>query len=259
MQYGLVVDIETTSYLTKRTKYIDDNGREIPKSLIPAGSEYLYRQEEVLADHSDILSFGYLRVNLEDNTIFDAGVLYFYKPEFRVESEAQNTHGLKREFLQQFEDQFEENLAMMEALITNAVIIGKNSDRFDIPFISLFLQKHRGNGTLYNFINSLGMKNYDKKKLVLVNETSSYDVEVKFAPIYRGLMKQVHNIELSERKRGSLTDYLDIIDPDRAQVKAVLAEAAQFMRDDYEVKAHDAFYDVAATWYVYKFCKQIGL
>ena len=261
MRYGIVLDIETTSYLAKQTRYYDDNGKEVPASLVPADRRHLYRTEDGLADYADILSVGYLRVDLEDMKIFDAGTLYFYQPQFNVESKAQEVHGLKREFLEQFEDQFQDNLAMLEALITNSVIIGKNSDVFDIPFISLFLQKHRpgGGGTLYSFINTLGMKDYNGRKLRLENQSESYDVQSKFAPVYRQLMKQVHGIELSGQKKGSLTDYLDLIDPTREQVEEVLKEAEQFMRDTYEAKAHDAFYDVVATWCVYKFCKQIGL
>ena len=156
MRNGIVVDIETTGYLNFDTR--------------PDGST-------VLSDKSEILSVGYLRVDLDTNRIFDAGVLYFYKPYFEIENQAQSVHHLQRSFLEQFEDKFEENLAMLETLLINTVIIGKNSNAFDIPFIEEFLTKHRGSPTLYSYINSLGMKNYEKRKLTLENNGKYAGVE----------------------------------------------------------------------------------
>lgn len=239
MRNALVVDIETTGYLAYENKVI--NGMT----------------ESVLADRSEILSIGYLRVDLDTSTIFDAGVLYFYKPYFEVESNAQNIHKLQRSFLQQFEDQFEDNLCMLESLLYNTVIIGKNSDSFDIPFIDAFLRKHRGTMPLFSYINTLKMKRYDESRLVLTTDTTTYDVQSTFAPLYRQLMLQVRGVELSNRKKGTLTEYLDLLDPNREGVNTLLDRVRSLTTAEFVSSAHDAMFDACATWYVYCFLQRV--
>ena len=239
MRNAIVVDIETTGYLKKDEKYID--------------GELTY----VLSDKSEILSVGYIRVDLDTERIFDAGVLYFYKPYFEIENQAQSVHGLQRSFLEQFEDQFDDNLAMLETLLYNTVIIGKNSDAFDVPFLDAFLLKHRGPTPLYSYINLLKMKNYEGGRLVLKNETTAVDVQTSFAPLYRRLMHDVKGVELSSRKKGTLTEYLDLLDPDRVSVNSLVKEVKELTSDEFVASAHDAMYDACATWLVYVFLQKV--
>lgn len=261
MKNGIVIDIETTGYKKMKTIYYNAAGDRLSDAeadAIPIEQRYLYHQEEVLDDSAEILSVGYIRVDLDTNRIFGAGVLYFYKPYFQVENKAQETHHLQRSFLEQYEDKFQENLAQLESLLINAIIIGKNSDSFDIPFIDAFLKKHRGELPLYAYINSQGMKDYDKKKLKLVNYASSYDVQTKFAPIYRGLMLKVNGVELSSQKKGSLEDYITLLDSDREDTNSIVNEVRSITNDEFVASAHDAMYDVVMTFVVYKFLQRIA-
>ena len=239
MRNALVVDIETTGYLDYDTRMIDGY------------------PEQILSDRSEILSVGYLRVDLDTNKIFDAGVLYFYKPYFQVESQAQKIHGLQRSFLEQYEDQFDDNLAMLEALLYDTEIIGKNSNSFDVPFLDAFLIKHRGKTPLFSYINLLKMKRYDGSRLVLTSSTTTYDVQNTFAPLYRKLMKQFYNVDLSNRKKGTLTDYLNLLDPDRSGVNALVEQVRRLTSAEFVAGAHDAMFDACATWYTYCFLQRV--
>ena len=238
MRYGVIVDIETTGYLRKKNRYVYADGSVIPDeelSKIPIEQRYMYSSYEVLEDSSEILSVGYAKMDLDTMQVFDAGVLYFYKPYFQVESSAQDVHHLQRSFLQQFEDSFDDNLATLEAMLINAVIIGKNSN-----------------------INTQNMKNYDKKKLILSNEAIPYDVQTKFAPIYRGLMEKVKGVILSDKKKGSLEDYIHLLDEDKRKTLAVVEEFKALTSDQFEVREHDALYDVAMTTVVFRFLQKIA-
>lgn len=261
MKYGVVIDIETTGYKKMKTAVYNAEGKKMTDAevaAIPPEDRYLYVHKDLLDDSAEIISVGYLRVDLDTDRIFDAGVLYFYQPYFQIENDAQKIHKLQRSFLEQYEDQFQSNLALLESMLIDAVIIGKNSDSFDIPFIEEFLKKHRGTMSLYSYINSQKMKNYDKKNLVLTNEATSYDVQTKFAPLYRALMKQVHGVELSERKKGTLTDYIELLDPQRKDVNALLEEVRAITSAEFVASAHDAMYDVIMTYVVFKFLQAVA-
>lgn len=91
----------------------------------------------------NILEVGYIRVNNKCE-ILGHDTLFFYKPEYQIESPAQEIHHLKRNFLEQYEKEFYKNLAVLYTLMSNGLIVGKNSDRFDIPFIQEFLRRNMG-------------------------------------------------------------------------------------------------------------------
>ena len=198
-----VVDIETTGFLNYD---MDALGNPI------------------LSDTCEILSVGYIVIEdsridteLEDelqdplNEILGSGVLYFYKPYFKVEA-TQHITGLTRDFLQQYEGDFEKNLAALETLITNTCIVGKNSDAFDIKVLQGFLNKHKGTVRTIQLPSLLGMKNYAGKRFVLEDTTTSIDVQKYFAPIYRNLYEDRYGIALGKQKKGSLSEYIDLLE-----------------------------------------------
>lgn len=261
MRYAIVLDIETTGfksfesriYSVHNTAVLERPLRNLKKA--PAGYETQpdERRIDVLSDSCEVLSVGYIRIDLEEDRIFDAGILYFYRPEFKIENEAQKIHGLTREFLKQYEDKFQENLNLLESLLINSMIIGKNSEYFDIPVIEGFLQKHRGYYPLYTYVNMQGMKNYDKKKLYIVNESSSYDVQTRFAPLYRALMQKVKGVTLPGNKKGKLTDYIALLDPEGKYTQAVVDEVRGLTSGEFVESAHDAMYDAAMTLVAFRF------
>ena len=224
--FGIVIDIETTGL----PEYNIENG------------------VRTNADHCEILSFGYIRTEMSTNRIFDAGILYFYKPYFNIESEAQKVHHLTRDFLKQYEQDFDKNLAKMEMLITNSALIGKNSDSFDIPFITAFLRKHSGFPDIVpTFINS--------DKNVMFAENVCFDTQQLFAPYYRKIMAQ-RGVELSPRKRGRLEEYIEALCV-QATVDSLYAEISDTVGSSPVATYHDALYDACSTYIVYEVLRKI--
>lgn len=93
------------------------------------------------SNSDQILECACIRYN-DNFDILNTADLFFYKPEFCVESSAQRIHHLQREFLEKFEDDFDKNLATMYSMLYNTILVGKNSKRFDIPFIHDFIYQH---------------------------------------------------------------------------------------------------------------------
>lgn len=131
----------------------------------------------------DILSFGFVRLD-EKYNILQQGTLYFYKPEFKIEK-AQHVHHLTREFLSQFEDEFENNLAMMWAILHDSNVLGKNSKAFDMPFISNFIS---------NYAPSLGapvpkahvdIQDYVKREFQEKFKTTKYGTLGQYKDMYK--------------------------------------------------------------------------
>jgi len=206
-----VIDIETTGYL----KYLDTFGRLDPSS--------------------QILSVGYINIDSESLNIIDAGVLYFYRPEFDVEA-AQHVHHLTREFLSKYEKDFDENIAKLEALVTDRTLIGKNSNAFDLKFIIGFLK------TWGNFNEMAGPL-----------PESTVDMQEIFSPLYRKLYYQKYNVQLSGRVKGKLEEYVRLLDPNGVALAAVLKDIKKYTEIN-DCNPHDALYDAAMTYLVYGAC-----
>ncbi len=222
---GLVLDIETTGYRR-------------------------YQPNGFLMDSSEILEFAYLRVDTESAEIYDHGVLYFYKPYFEVESEAQATHGLTREFLEKYEKQFDMNLVKMNSLMQKTCVIGKNSDGFDIPFIWDFIAKHSNNQLNFEWVmnkstvKSNGVKAYYDPKLY------SVDIQSIFAPTWRSIVKS-QGRSISSQKKGTLSDYVEALNL-YDEVEKLYAP----LEKDRVGKQHTALYDVCMTYEVWLECKR---
>lgn len=220
----------------------------------------------------DILEVAYAFVDTDDMLIHKHGVLYFYKPEFDVESSAQEIHGLQRSFLEKYGDQFNDNLIALSALMTNATILGKNSERFDIPFINRFIEKYRGQ--LYDvekITMYAEMKNYDKTGNIFhENYVQSIDLQKIYAPIFR--LKQYYSklgrlddlvnnrvpkrewsgLHFDERKRGKLQEYVDLTPGARDMIESVYSG----LEKDRETREHGALYDVVMTYVMYLYYLQ---
>lgn len=217
----------------------------------------------------DLLEASFLQIDSSNLRVIKGGSLYFYQPHFDVESEAQAIHKLERKFLMQFEDQFQENLIALAALMTNAVIMGKNSKRFDIPFIKHFLDKYTGNDYNIGDITArVAMKNYDKTGIVYhESNITSIDIQDLYAPVFRvkKFLKDIGEIgtfydqnfsaarfrEIEEgtdrRKRGQLHEYIDLM-PDGRKITQQLYDSLPKERYTLE---HGALYDVCMTYVIY--------
>lgn len=220
----------------------------------------------------DILEVAYALVDTDDMLIHKHGVLYFYRPEFDVESPAQEIHKLERSFLEQYEDQFQDNLIALAALMTNAVVLGKNCERFDIPFINRFIEKYKGQ--LYDVEKITiyaEMKNYDKTGNIFhENYVQSIDLQKEYAPIFR--LKQYYQkigklddllsgkvpkyewsgLHFDERKKGKLYEYVDLTPGAREMIDSVY----DGLEKDRNTREHGALYDVVMTYVMYLYYLQ---
>lgn len=220
---ALVVDIETTGLSRK----ID------PKT------GYLY-------DGNEILEVGYLRVDTDTRRIVGHGTLYFYKPHFPIENKAQSIHGLTREFLEQYEDDFDKNLIILNALVQNTCIIGKNSDNFDIPYIEAFIKKYSKGVLDYRSAVALAKINYygTKNKFFYENTRWAQDVQVLFKDSFNNLLYNKTG-ELTSRQ-GTLSEYIDILG-----YREVVNNIYNGLKKDRVGAAHTALYDVVMTYAVW--------
>lgn len=216
----------------------------------------------------DLLEFSYLQVDSKTLRIVKSGSLYFYQDFFDIENEAQDIHHLTREFLMQYRDQFEENLIALASITCNAVLCGKNSRKFDIPFIKHFLRKY--SGETYNILattRSLCMKGYDGSTIIHDNESQSVDVQELYSPVFRVKERMIatgtidmfykddfkqddfDTIESScdKRRRGTLSQYVDLMPNGRELVASIYGDLEK-ERDTVE---HGALYDCVMTYVVW--------
>lgn len=226
---GLVLDIETTGWLK-----IDQRTATLP-------------------DSSEILEVGYMRIDTETFEIYDYGELYFYKDYFQVDgTEAQRTHKLQSSFLRQFKDDFDLNLIKLNSLIQQTAIIGKNSAKFDIPYIDEFIQKH-SSGVLHmgSIINKASIKRFDEGGYLNYNPWFiSFDIQEVFADTFRNLYYAKYKELLSGRRTGQLEEYIDVTNL-RGEVDKLYNSLENKKRIG---GAHSALYDVCMTYVIYKYC-----
>lgn len=177
----------------------------------------------------DILEVGYIKCN-GIGKILSGDTLYFYKPEFQVESGAQKVHGLTREYLQGYEKYFYRNLAALSTIVTEGNIVGKNNNAFDIPFIRAFLQRYMP--YLYT---------PDIKK--------SVDVQELLTEEFRNWYKTTYNVA-NTRKKGTLIELIDMIGLKQEQIKEQFK--LEFPNSE-RVNIHSALYDAYMTLLLFKY------
>lgn len=168
----------------------------------------------------DITEFGWIRIDPNTTEILDHGVIYFYKDSFNVEA-TQHITGLTREFLSQYSGDFEKNLAAMMSLMSNTVVIGKNSKFFDVPFIQQFIRRWGTSTT--------------------VSVTSQLDVQELFTPIFKQLYLKKYNKPYTG-KFGKLGQYIEVLDAED-EVKLIYNSLDKVR----ETEAHGALYDCVMT------------
>lgn len=223
---GTVIDIETTGY------------REY--DVVDGWSQ--------LSDRSEILEVGFLNINMDTRKILTHGTLYFYKPYFNVESEAQRVHGLTRDFLQKYEDQFDMNLVALNSLIQCTCVIGKNSDSFDIPFIKAFIAKHGGEDfDLPELSRKLKMKAYNGGTVVYDDTLYALDMQKIYKERFHDRYYELTKTKLPPNKKGTLSDYVKVIQSGQEAVDFVYNS----LNKDRVTGAHGALYDAVMTYVVW--------
>lgn len=223
---GTVVDIETTGYLQFDT------------------STGVSR----LSDTSEILEVGFLNIDMNTRQILTHGTLYFYKPYFFVESPAQAVHRITRDFISQYEDRFDMNLVTLNSLIQSTCLIGKNSDKFDIPFIKAFIRKHAGDDfDLPEVVRSLNMDAYHGGKVRYNDTLYALDMQTLYKDRFHELYLEKTGNKLPPNKKGTLEQYIAVIDGGQEATDIVYSG----LNKDRVTGAHGALYDAVMTYIVW--------
>lgn len=157
----------------------------------------------------DVVEFSYIKY--DDNCrIIKAESLYFYYEGMSWSEEAYAVHQLSREFLKQYEDQFEINCRKMYAVLMYANVCGHNALAFDVPFA-------------VNWLNRMGLPGLSFRAIE--------DTMLAFKPI-TGRAK----IQL-----GELGRVMGITE------EVVARLATSIFKDENASHAHNAGYDVMLT------------
>lgn len=229
-----IIDIETTNLLTG-----------------PGLSEPIDKTTGYLKDDREILEVSYIRVDNATAEILSSGSLYFYKDYFQIENEAQRFHGLTRDFLKQYKDDFDKNLIILDSLFQKTNIIGKNSEHFDIPFIRGFIDKHgKSKLNLDDLIIQAKIKKIDGDRLIYNPILFSTEIQSIFKSTFRRLYTEKTGQVLHPNKRGTLSEYIEVLDA-FDKVDEIYASLPK----DRVTKAHGALYDCVMTYVVWKECK----
>lgn len=187
---------------------------------------------------SDLLQLGFVRAD-EKGKIINAGNLYYYQPEFNVEEPgAQAVHGITRDFLVPYEQDFEKNCAALWTILQRGYIVGKNSDRFDIPYIKGWLTK-----------KFPGM-------LPTLNVFKTVDIQKVVTWYYRDWYYKEYGTET--RKNGTLEEYVNMFGI-QDFVKQMYTIAQGKCSETARSGFHDALYDSVATYCVWLIAREKNL
>lgn len=226
---GTVLDIETTGFMS----FVRDA-----------------EGNSVLSDESEILEVAYMNFDMNTRKLLTYGTLYFYKPYFHVESSAQEIHHITRDFLEQYEDKFNENLVALNAMLQSTCVIGKNCKAFDIPMIKAFIRKHAGDKmNIPDLVLRLNMSAYNGGRVIYNDPEYMIDLQSAFREEFRHLYYEKNGYLPTPQKRGSLDEYVDLIPNGREATEVVYN--TYFKNKDRITGSHGALYDVAMTYVVY--------
>ena len=173
---GTIIDIETTGLLQFQTNL---------------------KGESELSDESEIIEVGFINIDMVTRKILTHGTLYFYKPYFDIESKAQRIHGLTRDFLRQHEGDFSKNLIILNSIIQCGCIIGKNSDKFDIPYIKAFIKKHAGDiFDIKSLVTRCAMKGYNGGTVMYNDTLYALDLQTIYKQRFHDLYEEKYGLKL---------------------------------------------------------------
>lgn len=156
----------------------------------------------------DIIQFAYIAFH--NGVKVRSDILYFYHEKMTWNEEAFNVHHISKEFLQQYEMDFDKNLVKMFTVLCGADVVGFNSDKFDCPFVQHWLARMGIPGLTYR---------------------TQTDIMKAFRPVTKQAF--ISLVKLSEKM--NLTR------------EAIASMAQKWFSEEAGSQAHDAAYDVAAT------------
>lgn len=189
---------------------------------------------------NEVLSFGYIRFD-ENFRVYDKGVLYFYKPFFKIDgTPAQQVHGLTSAFLSKYANEFDVNIAKAYSLCYGSFLVGKNSSVFDIPLLKIMFEKY-ASGVLPLFVYA----SYDTQKFVRKDwkEHTGNNRAVGTLSDYCNM----YGITEDNIRKFAETDTVN-----QEILKQKDIEAYNKSKSEFTSSFHDALFDCAATVLVLK-------
>jgi DNA polymerase III alpha subunit (gram-positive type) len=124
----------------------------------------------------DIIQFAYINVHPSLHT-HSSGYFYLYKDRMAWTEEAEAAHGISRNQLVQYKDQYESNLRKMYVILQKGNLVGHNLLQFDFPFCESYLLRN-GMPQLEPLDLIDTMKLYKRRKLSVLAEELNINLDI---------------------------------------------------------------------------------
>ena len=173
-------------------------------------------------ENADVLSFSYALTDGKE--ILAADTLYFWTDGMQWSQESYEIHGLSKEFLSQYKDDFDKNLRAMFSVVQDSVLVGYNSGYMD-KF-----------GVLHGF-------DYQVIKNFLLRNMLDFPIPSSFVDILK--ISRIRETNAPNKKLQSMVDYYGISREEIARVNNTVYP-------DSKAVAHNSGYDVVCTAYILK-------
>lgn len=173
-------------------------------------------------ENADILSFSYALTDGKE--ILAADTLYFWTDGMQWSQESYEIHGLSKEFLSQYKDDFDKNLRAMFSVVQDSVLVGYNSGYMD-KF-----------GVLHGF-------DYQVIKNFLLRNMLDFPIPSSFVDLLK--IARSRETNAPNKKLQSMVDYYGISREEIARVNNTVYP-------DSKAVAHNSGYDVVCTAYILK-------
>ena len=173
-------------------------------------------------ENADVLSFSYALTDGKE--ILAADTLYFWTDGMQWTQESYEIHGLSKEFLSQYKDDFDKNLRAMYSVVQGSILVGYNSG-----YIDKF-------GVLHGF-------DYQVIKNFLLRNMLDFPIPSSFVDLLK--IARSRETSATNKKLQSMVDYYGILREDIARVNNTVYP-------DSKAVAHNSGYDVICTAYVLK-------
>lgn len=173
-------------------------------------------------ENADVLSFSYALTDGKE--ILAADTLYFWTDGMQWSQESYEIHGLSKEFLSQYKDDFDKNLRAMFSVVQDSILVGYNSGYMD-KF-----------GVLHGF-------DYQVIKNFLLRNMLDFPIPSSFVDLLK--IARSRETNAPNKKLQSMVDYYCISREDIGRVNDTVFPGSKAV-------AHNSGYDVVCTAYVLK-------
>lgn len=162
--------------------------------------------------YDDVLQLAYIRFDTQKYEVIDANSMYLWEPGFRYSEEAAKVHGITKEFLESLPiEEMPNKYQRLHTIFNRGVIAGYNNTSFDDNLLCNFLKRHSIEPVI----------------------DLSFDVRTAYC--------KKHNTRKGKLMEACATE----------GIPTVLVDIMQKKLFNVTTAAHDASYDVTATYLLY--------